>query len=45
MKRKIVPAINDSHGIPVDCAIDSTGFKITIRGDYLGTKWKKLGKG
>ena len=36
--RKIVPAISDSHGIPVDCAIDSTGFKITIRGDYLRTK-------
>jgi hypothetical protein len=43
--RKIVPAISDSHGIPVDCAIDSTGFKITIRGDYLGTKWKKPRKG
>ena len=36
--RKIVPAISDSNGIPVDCAIDSTGFKITIRGDYLGSK-------
>ena len=36
MIRKIVPAISDSHGIPVDCAVDSTGFKITIRGDYLG---------
>ena len=43
--RKIVPAISDSHGIPVDCAVDSTGFKITIRGDYLGTKWKKPRKG
>ena len=39
--RKIVPAISDSNRIRVDCAIDSTGFKITIRGDYLGTKWKK----
>ena len=36
--RKIVPAISDSHGITVDCAIDSTGFKITIRGDYPGSK-------
>ena len=43
--RRIVPSIPDSHGEPVDCAIDSTGFKITIRGDYLGTKWKKPRKG
>ena len=43
--RKIKPAIPDSQGKPVDCAIDSTGFKITIRGDYLGTKWKKPRKG
>ena len=42
--RKIVPAISNSHGIPVDCAIDSTGFKITIRGDYIGSKWKKQRK-
>ena len=42
--RKITPAIPDSQGKPVDCAIDSTGFKITIRGDYLGTKWKKARK-
>jgi hypothetical protein len=34
----IIPAISDSHGIAVDRGIDSTGFKITIRGDYLGTK-------
>ena len=34
-------AIPNSQGKPVDCAIDSTGFKITIRGDYLGSKWKK----
>ena len=43
--RKIVPRLPDSHGKQVDCAIDSTGFKITIRGDYLGTKWKKQRKG
>ena len=43
--RKIVPAIPDSQGKPVGCAIDSTGFKITIRGDYLGSKWKKPRKG
>ena len=42
---KIVPAIPDSQGKPVDCAIDSTGFKITIRGDYPGSKWKKQRKG
>ena len=44
-KRKIVSAISDSNGIPVDCAVDSTGYKITIRGDYLGSKWKKPWKG
>ena len=43
--RKIVPNL-ESHDVrSVDCAIDSTGFKITIRGDYLGTKWKKPRKG
>ena len=45
MIRKIVPAISDSHGIPVDCAVDSTGFKITIRGDYLGSKWNRTRRG
>ena len=29
----------------MDCAIDSTGFKITIRGDYLGSKWKRARRG
>ena len=29
----------------VECAIDSTGFKITIRGDYLGNKWNRRRKG
>jgi transposase, IS4 family len=43
--RKIVPSIPNSQGKPVDCAIDSTGFKITIRGDYLGSKWKKARRG
>ena len=43
--RKIMPQLPYSQGKPVDCAIDSTGFKITIRGDYLGTKWKKQRKG
>jgi hypothetical protein len=43
--RKIVPQLPYSQGKPVDCAIDSTGFKITIRGDYLGTKWKKQRSG
>jgi hypothetical protein len=36
--RNIVPTIHDSNGRPVECAIDSTGFKITISGDYLGSK-------
>ncbi len=43
--RKIVPDLAPHNGKPVDCAIDSTGFKITIRGDYLGTKWKKARRG
>ena len=32
--RKIVPTLESNDGTPVDCAIDSTGFKMTIRGDY-----------
>ena len=43
--RKIVPAISDSHGMPMNCAIDSTGFKITIRGDYLRTKMEENKEG
>ena len=43
--RKIAPAIADSQGKPVPYDIDSTGFKITISGDYLGSKWKKPRKG
>ena len=43
--RKILPEIHHSHGRPVDCAIDSTGFKITIRGDYLGSKWHRKRRG
>jgi transposase len=43
--RKIIPLFPDSHEKHVNCAIDSTGFKITIRGDYLGTKWKKQRRG
>ena len=34
---------NNSENI--ECAIDSTGFKITIRGDYLGNKWNRRRKG
>ena len=33
---KVVNTENNSENI--ECAIDSTGFKITIRGDYLGNK-------
>ncbi len=43
--RKITPAIHDLPIKPVDCAIDSTGFKITIRGDYLGSKWNRKRRG
>ena len=41
----MVPAIPDSPGRPVDCAIDSTGFKITIRGNYTGSKWNRKRRG
>ncbi len=46
--RKIRPILNDTSAGAVEAAIDSTGFKITIRGDYLGSNrneregWKKL---
>ena len=43
--RDIKPTLPSMTGKPVDCAIDSTGFKITIRGDYLGTKWSKKRRG
>jgi hypothetical protein len=43
--RKILPQLPHYHGKYVDCAIDSTGFKITIRGDYLGTKWNRKRRG
>ncbi len=43
--RKIIPSLESHDGKPVDCAIDSTGFKITIRGDYPGSKWKKARRG
>ena len=43
--RKIIPKLPEVNGKPVDCAIDSTGFKITIRGDYLGNKWHKHRRG
>ena len=29
----------------MECAIDSTGFNITIRGDYPGSKWKRSRRG
>ena len=42
--RKIVPEIeNDNNGVLA--AIDSSGFKVTLRGDYLGNKWHKIRKG
>ncbi len=43
--RKTVPNLESHDGRPVDCAIDSTGFKITIRGDYPGTKWNRKRRG
>ena len=40
---KVVNTENNSEN--VECAIDSTGFKITIRGDYLGNEWNRRRKG
>lgn len=37
----ILPYLPYSDVKPVDCAIDSTRFKITIRGDYLGLKMEQ----
>ena len=42
--RRIKPEINNTNS-KLDCIIDSTGYKITIRGDYLGHKWHKKRKG
>ncbi len=42
--RSIRPALDPVTG-KMDGAIDSSGFKITMRGDYLGSKWKKKRKG
>ncbi len=42
--RKITPGImNDSSGVLA--AIDSSEFKIILRGDYLGSKWHRKRKG
>ena len=42
--RKIIPEIgSDSSGALA--AIDSSGFKVTLRGDYLGNKWHKIRRG
>ena len=42
--RKIKPEINNISN-KLDCIIDSTGYKITIRGDYLRHKWQRKRKG
>ena len=42
--RKIIPEIgSDNNGTLA--AIDSSGFKVTLRGDYLGNKWHKIRRG
>ena len=42
--RKIIPEIqNDDKGVLA--AIDSSGFKVTLREDYLGNKWHKIRRG
>ena len=42
--RKIVPEIeNDSNS--VRAAIDSSGFKVTLKGDYMSNKWHKIRRG
>ena len=42
--RRIKPELNNINS-KLDCIIDSTGYKITIRGDYLRHKWHKKRKG
>jgi transposase len=41
----MTPQQTTTMGKPVDCAIDFTGFKITIGGDYPGNKWHKHRRG
>ncbi len=43
--RKIRQILEETPSKAVESAIDSTGFKITIRGDYLGTKWNRKRRG
>ena len=43
--RRIKPDLNSNINSKLDCIIDSTGSKITIRGDYLRHKWHKKRKG
>ena len=43
--RRIKPEINKNISNKLDCIIDSTGYKITIRWDYLRHKWHKKRKG
>ncbi len=38
--RRRKPELNNINN-KLDCITDSTGYKITIRGDYLGHKWHK----
>ena len=42
--RRIKPELNNINS-KLDCIIDSTGYKITIRGDYLRHKWHKKRRG
>ncbi|ARD84647.1 transposase IS4 family protein [Ferroplasma acidiphilum] len=42
--RRIKPELNNINS-KLDCIIDSTGYKITIRGDYLRHKWHRKRKG
>ena len=43
--RKIKPVLNNNINNKLGCIIDSTGYKITIRGNYLRHKWYKMRKG
>ena len=40
-----MPVLLHNDGKPEDFETDSTGFNITIRGDYLGHKWNRKWKG
>ena len=43
MRKIILVITSDNSGVLA--AIDSSGFKITLRADYLGRKWHRIRNG